>query len=202
MFGFRRLPSRFLRALVILVATAGLAGCIGYNTPLAPPAKEPWSASCEGIHGQWIGSLDDKPDAPMFMMVAEAGPEHEAVLFLSDPKKLGDWMVAFAHPTTIGGRTYMNMRGMDLRQTRDIVKYDSEWIILACATRDRGAGLELRMLDSKKSEFFEQAGIGNINPDRLGETLAEYLRRFGPEALLSKERFTFRRAHLVPVQGG
>lgn len=196
-----RLTDFSRRLIVVTAATAGLAGCLGYNSPLAPPAKESWSASCAGILGHWIGNLDRKDKDSIHLTVGEGGPKHEAVLYLSDVQGKGEWMMGFAHPTTIGGRTYMNFHGFDLKESEDVLKYDSEWMVLTCDTKNEGRELSLHLLDSKKQEFFAQAGIATRDPDKLGETLAEYLRRFGPYALMPKEDFHFHRAKIVPTEG-
>lgn len=192
---FRAFPN----AMIVLAAALGLAGCIGYNSPLAPPAKEPWSASCEGLFGHWIGDLDRKGRDEVHLSVSKGGPKHEAVLYLSDVQGKGELMMGFAHPTTIGGRTYMNFHGFDLKESGDALKYDSEWMVLTCDTKNEGRELSLNLLESKKQEFFAQAGIATRDPDKLGEALAEYLRRFGPYALMPKEEFRFRRAVIAPA---
>lgn len=202
MTAFQDVPYKTLRWAIALLAVTGLAGCIGYNSPLAPPAKEPVQANCAGVHGHWLGTLDDKADEPLYLVIGDANPEHEAILFLAGTRKPEDWLIGFLHPTAVAGRTYLNLRGVDLKKSRDTLTHDSEWLIFDCAVTDGGARLELRGLDSKKQDFFAQAGIAEIKPDKLGEALAEYLRRFGADAVLSRERFVFRRVNHGQPAGG
>lgn len=186
---------RVVGLVLALSSTLGACASVkaGYNSPLTPPGEGRLSDAVIPLYGHWTGvELGAAKPKPRFLYVGKAKlvgkrrseRNERLAIILMDPEDPEGWSISASHVSEIAGKRFLNML-MGSKGDEQL------WRFASFDLNENSTQLKIQPLENITMEQFKEAGIVDMDTKNEGAVVAEYIRRFGVETLLSDDKAIF-----------